>query len=351
MIPLSIRIRLCEILKDETDRRLADSILGTADAGAIVEALTGFCRAHLGSGIADLIYCTFSVGAGFGLVLADGRRVFLKAWSSATSGAELRAVHTVQAALAERGFPAPCVLLPPVPFMAGHAAVMEWLDRGAQADAGQPTLRRAMAVALARLNTLATPFAGLPRVPRHQYPEGAVWGPTHNVLFDFAATARDAEWIDQLAATSARIAREGEGRVVVGHRDWSAKNVRFARDAARNAFVSAVYDWDSIVHAPEPVIVGMAAATFTATWDIPVARVFPAPGDMVAFVADYEHASGRAFTAGEWRTAEAAATYLLAYTARCEHCTAAPFEPDSAQGILRRARGRTGVFAEPDAPE
>jgi hypothetical protein len=226
---------------------------------------------------------------------------------------------------------------------------MAWLDRGTQEDAGVPARRGAMAATLARLIALATPYKDLPGLPEHGYREGAVWGSAHNVLFDFAATGLGAEWIDEIAEVSAQSARQAEGRIVLGHRDWSAKNVRFAFDVDGTPCVSAVYDWDSLALAREPEIVGMAAASFTATWDVPVARVVPTPSDMVAFIADYERAAGRRFSAGEWRTAAAAATYLLAYTARCEHASARHEEPDSARACLRACtkQGWTSVFSEP----
>jgi len=106
--------------------------------------------------------------------------------------------------------------------------------------------------------------------------------------------------------------------------------MRFEHDA-----VSVVYDWDALTVAREPEIVGMAAATFTDTSELPVERMRPTPAGMAAFIGDYEEAAGRSFTVGEWRTAGAAAMHLLAYTARCEHCYAPRVEPDSAQDILR----------------
>ena len=321
---------IAAVLEDPYDRTLAASILGTTDPGAISGALDGFCRARLGSGVVEVAHCTFSVGAGFGLALADGRRVFLKAWGPAADPAGLDAAHAVQAALAERGFPAPAVLARPAPFLAGVASAMEWMDRGAQEDAARPALRRAMAAELARLVGLALPFVDLPGLPRHGYPEPGPWAGSHNALFDFAATAPGAEWIDRVGLASAEAARAGEGRRVVGHRDWRVQNMRFA-----DGRVSAVYDWDALTVALEPEIVGMAAATFTFTDDVPTERKFPTPTAMAAFVAGYEAASGRRFTAGEWRTAGAAATYLLAYAARCEHCYGRRDEPDSGQGILR----------------
>ncbi|WP_420127080.1 phosphotransferase [Longimicrobium sp.] len=329
-MPHPIPPALIRIFEDPYDVILSDGILATADPAVIHRALAAFCAAHLGSGLAEVPYVTFSVGAGFGIVLEDGRRAFLKAWSAANSGAALDAIHTVQHALAEQGFPAPRVLVRPAPFMGGRASVMEWMEDGAQEDANRPELRRTMAAALARQIALAQPYVDLPGLPRHGYPDGREWGPTHNALFDFRTTAAGAEWIDDIAVAAARAAREGEGRRVLGHRDWRVQNMRF-----QDGRVSAVFDWDSLTVALEPEIVGMAAATFPKTDEIPLERVLPSPESMAAFIADYEAATGRAFTPGEMRTAGAAATHLLAYTARCEHCYGPRTEPESAAGILR----------------
>ena len=340
-----------EMLADPVDRQLALSILGTAEPRAIADALRAFCRAHLGGELATVTMCSFSVGAGFGLALTDGRQAFLKAWADTTSRAELLAVHTVEQALAEQGFPAPAVLVAPTEFMSGHASVLEWLDRGSRVDAGAPEVRRAMASALAWLIDLAKPFSGLPDLPQQSYPDDVTWGPTHNILYDFTATAVGAEWIDVIAAANGALVRGSNGPCIIGHRDWSVKNVRIdgAVDGSDDALpaVTAVYDWDSLVLAREPEIVGMAAATFRTTWDSPAMRRFATADEMVAFVSDYEIARGHPFTANEWQVAGASATYTLAYTARCEHCIAPlDIENDSARHILRACAvaGRISVF-------
>lgn len=345
-MPNPIPAALLRVLDDPYDVILSESILGTADPQAVHRALTAFCAAHLGSGLADVPFWTASVGAGFGLVLQDGRRAFLKAWSAADSGEKLDAIHTVQHALAEQGFPAPRVWVRPAPFMLGRASVMDWMDRGVQRDAGDPALRRAMASLLARMVALAEPFVDLPGLPRHGYSQGRTWEGTHNALFDFGATAAGAEWIDRIAVASARAALSGEGRRVLGHRDWRVQNMRF-----HGGQVSAVFDWDSLTVAREPEIVAMAAATFTRTDEIPVERSLPTPAQMAAFIQDYEEAAGRRFSAGEWRTAGASATHLLAYTARCEHCYGPRPEPDSAQSILREHAMETADVLAAVAPE
>ena len=332
---------------DEVDRQLALNILGSDDDTVIEPAISTFCRDILGQSVARVRYTSFSVGAGFGLVLADGQSVFLKVWPPATSLASLESVHVVQNALATQGFPAPRVLVTPRAFMAGNGVVMEWCERGTQLDAHAAPARRALATSLARLITLATPFADLPGLPRHDYPTNGAFGPAHNVLFDFHATRRGAEWIDEIAAESARVAQRGPNTMVVGHRDWSVKNVRFQRHADGDPVVSAVYDWDSLALARETDIVGMAAASFTVTWDLDVVPRSPTRHEMAAFVADYEHAAGRRFSDREWECIGAAATYLLAYTARCEHSVGSPEDAPSARATLRAHVADSRAFVRP----
>jgi hypothetical protein len=79
-----------------------------------------------------------------------------------------------------------------------------------------------------------------------------------------------------------------------------------------------VYDWDSLVLERELILVGIAAATFTATWYLPV-RVAPTMDEARHFVSDYEAARGAAFSVEDRQQIDAAATYALAYSARCEH--------------------------------
>ena len=332
---------------DDEDSRLALDILGTDDVALIERAINAFCLEHLGQGVARVRYASYSAGAGLGLVLADGQSVFLKVCSPATSLECLQSVHVIQNALASRGFPAPRVLVSPRACMAGNGSVMEWYDHGTQFDAHPAPVRRALATTLAQLVTLATPFADLPGLPRHEYPANAAFGTAHNILFDFQATRRGAEWIDEIAIASAHIAQGGPNTIVVGHPDWSMHNVRLQNDPSGNPAVSAVYDWDSLTVARETDIVGMAAAIFTATWELDVVPRFPTREEMAAFVADYEDAAGHHFSASEWECIGAAATYMLAYVGRCEHCHGNPEDAQSARKALRAHVADSRVFVRP----
>jgi len=330
----SLAAPILRVLGDPEDRLLARSILGTDDGNAIAARVDEHCRAVMGgAGGASVDLVELSVGAAFGLTLADGRRVFLKAWSPATPAALLRDTHVVQAFLAARGFPCPGVLAGPRPFGDGHAAVLEYRDDGDHAEANDPLIRRAMAATLARLVALTAPLRDLPGLPRGRVPHDALWPIPHDALFDFGATRRGAAWLERSAAASREVLLAAGGPTVIGHRDWSAHNMRFGRGGE----VSAVYDWDSLAVEPETALVGAAAVTFPVTWYVE-ARKYPPPEAAAAFVRDCETARGRRFGPAERAVIAAAATYGLSYTARCEHALdPAAGEPpsDSARVALR----------------
>jgi hypothetical protein len=134
-----------------------------------------------------------------------------------------------------------------------------------------------------------------------------VFPPPHHPRFDFTLPA--GSWIDEAAAT----AKEGLAvtRDVVGHADWSAKNLGWRDDE-----VVAVYDWsDSCVLEAEATIVGQASVFFPATWDEPFGPKHATPDEQRAFVAEYEEAAGRTL---DREAVRAAQTYVAAYAARCE---------------------------------
>ena len=322
---------LIAALADPAEQLLARSILGTDDPAAILARLDAHCRRELGTGVKAIEFAEISTGAAFGLALEDGRMVFLKAWTPATPLALLRATHEVQSFLAARGFPCPGVLVEPRPFGAGHAAIHEYRSEGRLTTSGAPPLRAAMASALARLIALATPLRDLPGLPRLS-PPGTIWPAPHNALFDFEATRRGAEWIEEIAVARRAILLAATGPAVVGHRDWSARNMRFQGDE-----VCVVYDWDSAGVDLEAAFVGKTSIAFPMTCYGDEPKPYPAPEDAAAFVNDYELARGRPFAAAERRVIAAAATYALTYTARCEHALGAAGEGEagSARAMLK----------------
>jgi hypothetical protein len=100
---------------------------------------------------------------------------------------------------------------------------------------------------------------------------------------------------------------------VIGHGDWTVNHFRF--DGVRP---TVIYDWDSLGTDYETTFVGVAAATFTYTEQLPVA-LWPSVAEARAFLDDYEQARPRAFSSAARRAAEAAAVYTRAYSTRCTH--------------------------------
>lgn len=113
------------------------------------------------------------------------------------------------------------------------------------------------------------------------------------------------------------------------------------------AVITVVYDWDSLAVARETDVVGMAAAIFLVTWDLELVPRFPTRDEMMAFVAEYEHAAGHRFSKREWESIGAAATYMLAYVARCEHSHGNPEDAQSARVALRAHVADNRPFVRP----
>ncbi|MGB3633134.1 MAG: hypothetical protein WA982_03760, partial [Rubrobacteraceae bacterium] len=142
-------------------------------------------------------------------------------------------------------------------------------------------------------------------------------------------TTEGAGWIDAAAARAKAIVDDFDGRIVVGHTDWSADQIR-----TNNGKVSVVYDWDSLRPEKEAVVLGIAASNFTATWSLGVPNP-PTPEETQLFVEDYEAARGESFSGAERKAIAAAAIYAIAYISRCEH--AVDVEGEDLQGSFRDA--------------
>ena len=296
-------------------RLLALSILGTADEVRIVRDLDSFCTARLGSGVKEAFFCELSVGAAFGLRLYDDRRVLLKVHPPDWTSPFLETVYRVQRHLYARGFLCPEPICGPLPFARGLATVEAFVDEGEFADAHEPEIRREMVRALARVVDLAgevPDVEGLLQAWKLP-PDHGLWPVPHNALFDFEATVAGAEWIDEIAGKAKKILDNSPGRMVVGHADWSVKHFRF-----KGGKVSVIYDWDSLRLGRETNLVGHAATHFPYTeyFDVPRRA---SPEEARYFVEGYESARGAPFSEEERAAVSAAATYGLAYTARCEH--------------------------------
>lgn len=286
------------------DARIERSIFGTDDPRAIWAQVLEACP--------DAVECfafEVSVGARLGLRLRDGSRIAVKVHVGREGPQYLQAVQRVQKHLLTRGFPCPEPL-----GVRERVTLEEWRDEGVYRDAHEPDVRRVIAGQLAELFRLTGELRPPPGLEPYFAPtDGPLWPIPHNVLFDFEATAKGAEWIDEIAAAAKPLRDARVGELVIGHGDWTVKHFRFD-----GLCPTVIYDWDSINTDFETVFVGNSAATFTYTEHLPVS-LWPTVEEAKAFFDDYERARAEPFTPEERAAARAAAVYSRAYSARCTH--------------------------------
>jgi hypothetical protein len=332
------------------DGRLEIALLGTDDPAAVAGQLERLVTAAIGAPTHALLYRT-GVGIVAGLAFAEGTAAVVKVHRWNVSNERLAAVQRVQAHLAANGLSAPKPLAGPFQVGEGIATIEEYLPGGAT-DGRSPAVRASLAFELFRFvdatRALSDIHVGPPALLR---PPGApLWPEPHSIRFDFDATAAGAEWIDDAARDARQRLEAGrDAFTVVGHFDWRVENLGFDGD-----HIVAIYDWDSVAAAPEPVIVGVNAAQFCTDWTDSSVDPLPSVPDMIAFVRDYERARGRPFDAADRELLDAANLSLIAYGARCQHSDSR-LQPDLARPEstcwprLLRQRGAHLFDGFPDA--
>lgn len=291
-------------------------VFGTEDAGQIASIVARFAREQLGSPVREALFERTSVGVVLGLELEDTRRVVVKAHQPRQRIEFLRTVFETQRHLTAEGFPCPAPVIPPAPMGAGFATVEEFVGDGFFADPHNPHIYEAMAKGLARLVELTRPLGAPPSLRQawSLWDAEGLWPETaHSPIFDFAATAEGAGWIDELA-TEAKALVPLDGEELVVHSDWSGKHFRF-NDRGE---ITVVYDWDSLGLRTEVQALGIAAATFTSNFELDLFHA-PSPDEATAFIEAYSDARAVPLSEAEVLAAHAVSGYLIAYTARCEH--------------------------------
>lgn len=301
-------------------------VFGTTDPVEIASMLAALVEKAIGVEVSDGLWYQSSVAAVAGLRLDDGRMVVVHAYRHDVTPGFVDGVVRVQGHLAEVGFPSARPLSGPVS-VSGLIGRVESLRPDAGHRRFAPHEMRASAQGLARLVHLAAAVesTGLDAHPM-SLPEAQLYPAPHSPLFDFAATAVGAQWIDDIA-TAAR-EQMATDTPVIAHSDWSARNVRLDSDG-----LACVYDWESLQIVPEATAAGIAAATwrYVGTRDEPVA---PTPTEIQQYVDQYEDHREMPFTPTARRGAHAAAVYALAYTARCEHAVSPGTTTGRASGRL-----------------
>jgi Phosphotransferase enzyme family len=274
---------------------------------SVPDWLPTWCWDHLGGELADVLFHLEQVSMVFGLRLADGRDVVVKA--RADDG---RAVSCVaaQARLAGRGFPCADPLTPVVGVgsLAVHAE--EFRPGGEVLQGDSPDVAARYAEVFARLMaeladvTVAPPLPNPPWV-RWDHADSGVW-PAIGWLDNRDQSAVPA-YVVEAAERARRRILAGGLPCVLGHADFEAQNLRW-----HGRKVWAVHDWDSLAWQPEAALAGAASGAFASAGPPMLAPIESSE----AFLVAYQNIRGRLFTAMEQEIAWAASVWMAAYNAR-----------------------------------
>jgi hypothetical protein len=271
--------------------------------------LPAWCLDHLGGEPAGVLFRVQQVSMVFGLRLAGGTEVVVKARADAG-----RAVSCVaaQALLAERGFPCARPLTPVtgVGSLAVHAE--EFRPGGEVLRGDSPDVAVRYAEVFARLMaelaglTVAPPLPNPPWV-RWDHADPGAW-PAIDCLDNRDQSAVPGYVADTAERARRRILAAGLP-CVLGHADFEAQNLRW-----HGQQVWAVHDWDSLAWQPEAALAGAASGSFASAGPPMLAPVESSE----AFLAAYQDIRRRLFTAAELQLAWAASVWMAAYNAREE---------------------------------
>ena len=268
------------------------------------EWLPAWCLDHLGDEPADVLFQLQQVSVVFGLRLAGGRDVVVKA--RADDGRVVSCV-AVQARLAERGFPCARPLTPVV--LVGSLAVHaeEFRPGGEVLHGDSPNVAARCAEVFARLMTELADVTVAPPLPnppwvRWDHTDSGVW-PAIDCLGNRDQSAVPGYVVDTAVRARRRLLAAGLP-CVLGHADFEAQNLRW-----HGREVWAVHDWDSLAWQPEAALAGAASGAFASAGPPMLAPIESSE----AFLVAYQDIRGRLFTAVEQEVAWAASLWMAAY--------------------------------------
>jgi hypothetical protein len=272
--------------------------------------LPAWCLEHLGSEPVGVLFQLQQISTVFGLWLADGRDVVVKA--RADDG---RAVSCVaaQAELAGRGFPCARPLTPvtAVGSLAVHAEEFRPGGELLQGDSPVVAARygKVFAWLMADLAEVAVaPPLPNPRWVRWDHADSGVW-PAIDFLDNRDQSLVPAYVVDTAVRVRERLLTSGLP-CVLGYADFEAQNLRW-----HGLEVWTVHDWDSLAWQPEAALAGAASAVFgRAAGPNTLAPIESSE----AFLTAYQDSRGRLFTAAEQEIAWAASLWPTAHNARWE---------------------------------
>jgi hypothetical protein len=271
--------------------------------------LPAWCLDHLGGEPSEVLFQSQQVSMVFGLRLAGGTDVVVKA--RADDGRAGSCV-AAQARLAERGFPCARPLTPVagVGSLAVHAE--EFRPGGEVLHGDSPDVVACYAEVFARLMAELADVSVAPPLPnppwvRWDHADSGVW-PAIDFLDNRGQSVISPYVAEVAERTRQRILAVGLP-CVLGHADFEAQNLRW-----HGRQVWAVHDWDSLAWQPEAALAGAASGSFASAGPPALAPIESSE----AFLMAYEDLRGRLFTGAEQEIAWAASLWMAAYNAREE---------------------------------
>jgi hypothetical protein len=271
--------------------------------------LPAWCLDHLGGEPAGVLFQLEQISMVFGLRLAGGTDVVVKA---RPDDGRASSCVAAQARLAERGFPCarPLTRVTRVGQLAVHAE--EFRPGGDVLRGDSPDVAVRYAQVFARLMaalagvTVAPPLPN-PRWVRWDHTDPGLW-PAIDFLDNSDQSAVPAYVVETAERARSRILAAGLP-CVLGYADFEAQNLRW-----HGHQVWAVHDWDSLAWQPEAALAGAASGAFASSGPPTLAPVESSE----AFLATYQDIRGRPFTAQEQQVAWAASLWTAAHNARWE---------------------------------
>jgi hypothetical protein len=271
-----------------------------------------WCRQELGATPIEWLMSTSRMAEVLGVRLDDGRIVVIKSRRDLTGRA--KTCVTVQRYAADAGFPCARPLTDVTYFdgLAVHAE--QWRPGGDMLRGDSPAIAERSAGLYAQLGVIVEGLRLTPPLPNPEWVNWehdgtGIWPPNERHDDRPRATQLPPALVVIASRARARLAKSGHLPRVLGHADWEAQNLRWNADGPH-----AVHDWDSIAWLPEASLVGAASGSF-ASAEIPTLAPMQSSE---AFIAAYEDARGRAFTAEERELAWAASLWPALHNARGE---------------------------------
>ncbi|HEY0641278.1 MAG TPA: hypothetical protein VGD67_26920 [Pseudonocardiaceae bacterium] len=271
--------------------------------------LPAWCVDHLGAEPVGVLFELRSISAVFGLRLAGGRDVVVKAREDDGRAASCVAA---QALLADRGFPCARPLTPAVG-VGGLAVHAEESRPGGELLRGDsPDVAVRYAAVFARLMaelaevTVAPPLPN-PRWARWDHTDPGLW-PAIGFLDERDQGAVPAYVVETAERARMRLLAAGLP-CVLGHADFEAQNLRW-----HDGHVWVVHDWDSLAWQPEAALAGAASGAFASASPPTLAPI----ESSAAFLTAYQELRRRRFTVEEQQIAWAASLWPAAHNARWE---------------------------------